>query len=160
MKYKSYNIKLTKILNETQYQFDSWLNGNFEDDPLPYEINVILFCFSIKNDLISLNMSGGEHMYTYNQPLFYCPLELQFFFCKSFFNIFSYHIFFQTKKYRFNKKVKSLFVLKLVKSLIENYLKNNMNSPLINKKIYLGEMHKNTKIRIKIQNELGVADVN
>lgn len=153
MKYKNINYKLIKLLNEIQYHFDGWIDGNFEDDPLPYEINVIMYCFSIKNNMISLNMSAGEHMPKINVPLLYCPLELQFFYYKPFFDLLSQPFFYKTKRYRFSSINKVRVVENVITRLVKNYLCSNKKSVLNSKIICVGEMYKNTQIQINMQNK-------
>ena len=149
----SYNERIVKRINEIQYHFDEWINGNFEDDPLPYEVTTILFLFSIKNNMLFLNMSGGEYLSNINQPLLYCPLEIQFFNCKPFYDLVNSNIYFINKKYRFNQNKKIIFFRNIIEMLILKYLKNNGNSPLKQTNIYLGEMYKYSNKCIKINNK-------
>lgn len=152
-KYIAYNTKISKIINETQYQFNEWINGNFEDDPLPLEISAMIFIFSLDNNMITLSLSGGENLCALNQPLMYYPLELQFFYYEPFYNILKKHIYFVNKKYRFNKKIKINLVSKIVKELTKRYLFENEKSPLNRTNIYIGEMYKYTKMCIKMNIE-------
>lgn len=69
----------------------NWLCGIQEDDPLPYEINYILFIYETKNGIFELSYSASE-----TKPMLldfgeYFPLEAQYFFSQNF------HAF-QTKK--------------------------------------------------------------
>lgn len=156
---KVYNTKLFKITNFMQYQFDSWLNGNFEDDPLPYEIRYMLFLLTNQSGSFSLCFSGGECLYDINQPLEYYPLEAENFSSSEFYNLwknyYCYNVSICQFKYKatqkHNYKLRETFYLRLSISLIKNYLKFNRNSYISKKEILIGNMFKNANMCIKIQ---------
>lgn len=132
-----FNNKLLKIVNETNYQFEYWLNGNFEDDPLPYEIKYILFSFSLKNNVINLSFSGGDMLNKTISPLTYYPLEVQFFNFSKFFNMFRYFFIYKTKKSA-NNNLRKVFCFRYIFLIIRNYLSNTISNMLKNKIILLG----------------------
>ena len=148
-RYTAYNIKISKNENETQYHFNEWINGNFEDDPLPLEINTMIFIFSLNNNMISLSLSGGENLCSLNQPLMYYPLELQFFNYEPFYNLLNKHIYFVNKRNRFDRQNKINFICLVIKDLVNEYLLKNKKSPLNRTNIYVGELYKYAKICIK-----------
>lgn len=62
-------------------KFAFWLEGIFEDDPLPIEINVLVFLKKQKGLYNYLELQGFEKEYNENSIAFN-PLEAQFFNCK------------------------------------------------------------------------------
>ena len=64
-------------------RFALWLEGVFEDDALPYGINVIDFFVINKYPRVELGFCASQDGY---MPLYY-PLEAQSFFDKEFFNL-------------------------------------------------------------------------
>lgn len=136
-KFNVYNKKLIKTVNDTNYHFYNWIEGNFEDDPLPYEIKYILFLFSLKSNVIMLNFSGGERLYQINQPLEYFPLEIQFFNFSGFYNFFKYFYIYKTKKSA-KTNLKKRFCFSFIRLIICNYLRANPQSKLIDKRVMLG----------------------
>lgn len=144
-----YNKKLFKKINEINYHFSNWIDGNFEDDPLPYEINYILFLFSLKNNIINLNFSGGERLPKINQPLEYLPLEIQFFNFNGFYNFFKYYFIYKTKKSA-KTNLRKCFCFTFIKTIILTYL-SSKNKIIANKNVLLGYESENNSKCINIQ---------
>ena len=92
-----------------QQLFDEWVLGVFEDDPLPYEVNMLLFVLDKKGDYYNLEFSGHQcYGQSINNSGFYYPLEAQSFVCKEFFNL----------------NISEQKMMSLIKSLIINLTKN------------------------------------
>ena len=64
-------------------RFLNWLEGVFEDDPLPYGINTLDFCLINNYPRVELGFYGSQDGLF---PLYY-PLEAQCFFDNNFFNL-------------------------------------------------------------------------
>ena len=144
-----YNKKLLKKINEINYHFANWIEGNFEDDPLPYEIKYILFLFSLKNNIINLNFSGGEQLSTINQPLEYFPLEIQFFNFNGFYNFFKYYFIYKTNKSA-KTNLRKCFCFTFIKAIILTYL-SGKNKIIANKIVLLGYELEDSSKCINIQ---------
>lgn len=112
------------------YEFNEWLIGIEEDEPLPYEINLVTFIISKNSNLYSLAYSGHEQ--TTLEKLVageYIPLEGQYFYNK--------HLMaveFLSK----SEKQKRDFLIFLITQLIKNLLKTNRAKFLKKKSIALG----------------------
>lgn len=61
-------------------KFTSWLEGLIEDDPLPYEINIIVFNIRQNGRYRYLECIGYEQEINQNSVAYY-PLEAQCFLC-------------------------------------------------------------------------------
>ncbi len=95
-------------MTSLQYYFDDWVLGVFEDDPLPFEVNYILFILDKKGDYYNLEFSGHQYIdKSINSSGFFYPLEAQSFFCTEFFGL----------------KISNQKIFKLTKTLICNFLK-------------------------------------
>lgn len=95
--------------------FIFWLKGLIEDDPIPYEINSLVF-FVDKN--FEIGFSGSEEMQVqYVDYYFYFPFEAEYFFS---FDLYQY-IFSQKDKETTSLKILNQLLLKLK---YDNYFKN------------------------------------
>lgn len=99
-------------------EFIDWIVGLIEDDPIPYEIEYLIFCLDKSNDFEHIMFAGNEKLEKCFLNFEYFPLEAQFF------NV-----------YKFKKNF-SLFDLR---KLIENALHfKNFKKIVENKKIIYG----------------------
>lgn len=111
-----------------QYYFNDWVSGVFEDDPLPYEVNYLLFILDKKGKHYNLEFSGHEYAdRNINTSGFFYPIEAQSFFCKDFLNL----------------KLSSDAMFDLTKQLIYNFLSNSKLDFLSNVTIGLCFRYKN-----------------
>ena len=75
-------------MSDIQYHFNEWVTGVFEDDPLPHEVNYLLFILDRKGKYYNLEFSGHERVDTLiNYSGFYYPQEAQGFMCKEFLSL-------------------------------------------------------------------------
>lgn len=100
----------------------SWLEGLLEDDPIPNEIDIIVFNIRENGKYKYLELIGYEHCISENQIAYY-PLEAQHFICKEIAK-------FDDEKFIFESKylIEECFKSKILKFQLKNkkiYLKNN-----------------------------------
>lgn len=101
--------------------FSFWLESIVEDDPIPYEINHIIFMYEENNKSFSLCVGGTEFKPNYNNMFDYFPLEAQFL-CLKQLNEISDEMYY-----------KKLIMFYIDESFSSQYLKEQF----LNKKIYL-----------------------
>lgn len=112
------------------YEFNEWLISLNEDEPLPFEINLVTFIISKNSNLYSLAYSGHEQK-TLKKLVAgdYIPLEGQYFFSK-----YLMTVEFLSK----SQKQKQAFLMFLITQLIKTFLKTNRANFLKNKSIAVG----------------------
>lgn len=147
----NYCKNIVKDFEILKHNFVLWIKGVFEDDPLPFEIRIIVFIFEYKNSFVSLNFSGGERITKKVEPLDYFPLESQCFFDSKFFNFYKKGYAFYTNKNSGNK-LKKYFYFNLSYRLILNAITHNKIKEFLRKRICLGEAFKDFEDCIIIQN--------
>lgn len=110
-------------------EFVFWLKSIVEDDPLPYEISSICFCYVQNGMAKTLMMGGCEFRPKINYLFDYYPLEAQYFDCKL------------LRQFENEKSFKQLICQVIDESFADDYLKKEFYG----KKIYFGEYNKRLK---------------
>ncbi len=104
-------------------EFTFWLLSIVEDDPIPYEISSICFCYTKNGEAKTLFMGGCEYSPRLRYLFDYFPLEAQFFNCKT------------LEKFYDDK-----YFDKIVCNLIDESFSNDiLKKEFYGKKIYFGE---------------------
>lgn len=103
-------------------RFISWLEGILEDDPLPEEIDILVFNIRQNGKYKYIELIGYENHISENQIAYY-PLEAQHFICNEMAK-------FDDEKFIFECKylIEECFVSNILKYQLKNkkiYLKNN-----------------------------------
>ena len=124
-----------EYFNKLSVQFNAWLIGIQEDEPIPYEVNTACFIIKKESVLYSISYSGEETTGKLNKllPNHYTPLEGQFF---------SNTILNDFDAIKTSEKEKKAFLLTLLKMLIVNFLKTEESWFLKDKKIAYGFYNK------------------
>ena len=100
-------------------EFRHWLEGIFEDDPLPDEIKILLFNVCVNNVYRYVEVMGFEKEINFNSIVYY-PLEAQFFW-----------------NHRLAKYNKEKFYFEIKYMIEEAFVSQNLKKELLNRKIYL-----------------------
>ena len=104
-------------------EFVFWLLSVVEDDPIPYEISNICFCYAQNGEAKTLFMGGCEYAPKLNYLFDYFPLEAQFFNSK-----------------QLDKFLNTNYYDKIVCDLIDESFANDMlKKEFYGRKIYFGE---------------------
>lgn len=113
--------------------FFEWVNGLVEDDPIPYEINCLVFYI---NENFEIGFSGFESE-SINVVEFgpYFPLESEYFYSKRLISILNS-----------NKENKRNYVLKLLKEILIKFQQDDYKNIFLNRKIYYGLLFHNANL--------------
>lgn len=115
--------------------FSFWLMSIVEDDPIPYEISSICFCYTKNGDTKTLFMGGCEFEPKPNYQFDYFPLEAQFFDCNEL------------------KKIPLAHYDEIVCDLIdEGFSSDYIKCQYYGKRIYYGEYNTNLKYLFTVLN--------
>lgn len=124
--YKNY---YKNYYNDIFKAFKNWLINIEEDNPLPYEINTVLFMLIKNSNIYSLSFSGHEKKVKRVNSGPFHPLEGQYFYNK---NLMGIHFL------SGDSIEEKRFVVLLVQDLIADFLKEKESKFLVGKRIAMG----------------------
>lgn len=100
-----------------------WVTGIVEDNPIPYEVKHIVFCYTLTNNCFIVFMGGCEQKPLQENMFDYFPLEAQYFDSKQLYSI----------------KDESYFVKLFPKVIDEAFSDEFLTSQFNDKKIYFSK---------------------